>query len=517
MERKRKLSIIVFYILFFVALLIITSVIWCNNTFGKVGMEQLLYTVLAPTTNTDSNIIISWILESLVISVVIIGIIILGNYFVNKFYKDKRHARRISFIAQRYLWIIGIVMMTGSLFMVESNFQVINYLNNRNQKTDIYEPKQTTVKKEEVIVDGDENLIYADPWSVEVSGENTNNLIYIYLESYENTFMDVSNGGIKETNCLPELAKLANENISFSNNDKLGGALAFTGTTWTIGSMVGQSSGLPLKVEVANNMDKYANFMPGAKMIGDVLAEQGYVQEFCMGGAASFAGTNLLFQQHGNYNVVDYYSLKKAGRLQKSEYSQWGANDKGLFRIAREEITNLATSGQKFNFTMATLDCHTPDGVKCSLCPNTYKNRYENIYACQSKQVDSFVSWCKEQSWYENTTIIIVGDHQTMASNYVKDVPSDYIRTTYNCFINSKVTTSNIKNRQFSHLDMFPTTLAALGFNIDGNKLGLGTNLFCTLPTTIEKYGQGYIENEVQKSSSFMDENIYKFNQPIQQ
>lgn len=64
---------------------------------------------------------------------------------------------------------------------------------------------------------------------------------------------------------------------------------------------------------------------------------------------------------------------------------------------------------------------------------------------------------------------------------------------------------------------MFPTTLAALGFNIDGNKLGLGTNLFCTLPTTIEKYGQGYIENEVQKSSSFMDENIYKFNQPIQQ
>ena len=65
-----------------------------------------------------------------------------------------------------------------------------------------------------------------------------------------------------------------------------------------------------------------------------------------------------------------------------------------------------------------------------------------------------------------------------MAQQYVNDVPSDYQRTTYNCFINSKVTTDQIKNRQFTHMDMYPTTLAAMGFNIEGNKLALGTNLF---------------------------------------
>lgn len=73
-----------------------------------------------------------------------------------------------------------------------------------------------------------------------------------------------------------------------------------------------------------------------------------------------------------------------------------------------------------------------------------------------------------------------------MASNYFKDIPDDYARTTYNCFINLKVITNNIKNRKFSHLDMFPTTLAAMRFKIDGNKLSLGTNLFSSLPTTIE-------------------------------
>ena len=40
-----------------------------------------------------------------------------------------------------------------------------------------------------------------------------------------------------------------------------------------------QFTGLPLKVEVANDMDKQNQFMPGAKTIGDILHEQGYVQE----------------------------------------------------------------------------------------------------------------------------------------------------------------------------------------------------------------------------------------------
>ena len=61
-------------------------------------------------------------------------------------------------------------------------------------------------------------------------------------------------------------------------------------------------------------------------------------------------------------------------------------------------------------------------------------------------------------------------------------------------------------------MDMFPTTLGTMGFNIEGNKLGLGTNLFSKLPTIIEKYGHDYIEEEVQKSSDYLDKNIYQFN-----
>ncbi|MFQ7171670.1 MAG: hypothetical protein ACLRQF_05930 [Thomasclavelia ramosa] len=150
-----------------------------------------------------------------------------------------------------------------------------------------------------------------------------------------------------------------------------------------------------------------------------------------------------------------------------------GINDQGLFRIAKEEITNLVNSGQKFNFTMATIDCHTTDGIKCSLCPNTYSNRYENIYACQSKQVNNFISWCKEQSWFANTTIVLVGDHNTMAVKYTKDIPADYVRTTYNCFINSKV--SRNTKTDSSVIECFQI-ITAMGFKVDGNN-SFSTNL----------------------------------------
>ena len=74
---------------------------------------------------------------------------------------------------------------------------------------------------------GDSTIIYQNPKDVKISGDNTNNLIYIYLESFENTFLDTENGGIKNVNCLPELTELAKQNTNFSNTDQLGGALPF--------------------------------------------------------------------------------------------------------------------------------------------------------------------------------------------------------------------------------------------------------------------------------------------------
>ena len=86
---------------------------------------------------------------------------------------------------------------------------------------------------------------------------------------------------------------------------------------------------------------------------------------------------------------------------------------------------------------------------------------------------------------------------------------SIYDRTMFNCIINSAVESySDTTNRTFTSLDMFPTTLAAMGFEIEGERLGLGTNLFSPVPTLCEKHGSGqegyeWLDEEVQKSSEY--------------
>ena len=57
-------------------------------------------------------------------------------------------------------------------------------------------------------------------------------------------------------------------------------------------------------------------------------------------------------------------------------------------------------------------------------------------------------------------------------------------------------------------MDLYPTTLAALGATIEGNKLALGTNLFSEEQTLIEKYGFKYVDNELKKVSKFYDNYI---------
>ena len=46
-------------------------------------------------------------------------------------------------------------------------------------------------------------------------------------------------------------------------------------------------------------------------------------------------------------------------------------------------------------------------------------------------------------------------------------------RVVYNVIINSDLETERTKNRLFTTMDMYPTTLAALGVKISGDKLGL--------------------------------------------
>ena len=306
---------------------------------------------------------------------------------------------------------------------------------------------------------------------------------------------------------LPELTTLAQDNEDFSgSSNALNGAYALSGTIWTMGALFGQSSGLPLKIDIdGNSMGTQSNFFPSISTLGDILSNNGYNNTFLLGSDANFGARSSYYNEHGNYTIKDYVYAKENDWIDDDYSVWWGYEDEKLFSFTKETLKELSSSDEPFNLTMLTVDTHFEDGYVCGLCEGDYDTQYSNVFRCSSKQVTSFVKWVQQQDFYDNTTIVISGDHPTMDGDYCANVDASYQRRTYTCYINSATNIERSDTRVYSTFDNFPTTLEALGVDIPGGKLGLGTSLYSSEDTLIEEYGVDYVNEELNKHSDFMD------------
>ena len=274
--------------------------------------------------------------------------------------------------------------------------------------------------------------------------------------------------------------------------------------SWTMASMVAQTSGIPLSIPLArNDYNMYETFLPGVTTLGQILEKEGYQQELLIGSEAAFAGTDHYFQQHGDYAIRDYTYAKENGWIPEDYYEWWGFEDEKLFAFAKEELNRLYETGEPFNLTMATMDTHCVEGYTCELCEDTYENPYYNVISCSDRQLSDFVKWIKEQPFADNTTVVLCGDHLTMDAAYSDSVDEDFHRTDYNVIVHPAAEAADPHDRIFCALDLFPTTLAALGVEIPGNRLGLGTNLFSEEATLCESMGTEELAEQIKQTNNY--------------
>lgn len=485
-------AILVFFETVFVILCGAVSVLLCNSirwmfqTWNHLTMDELVYQLNAPIEGTNQGMIEEYIntcIPGMILTVFLILALLFG-------------VRKRCKIYQSVLGITLLLSISVSAYFVHMTWEkldVADYSENKSSYSSFI----------------DDN--YVNPYAVNLEfPEQKRNLIYIFLESVEITYADKEDGGAFEQGCIPELVQLAQENEDFSGTEAaLNGGYSMPSTTWTVAAMFAQSSGLPLSIPIErNSMNTQESFLPEAVTLGDILEKEGYSQTLFIGSDATFGGRRLLFTEHGNYAIKDYYYARDMGRLPEDYWVWWGYEDKRLFEAAKEELLETAAQDQPFNFTMLTVDTHFEDGYVCELCEDEFgENQYANVMACSSRQVAEFVKWIQEQDFYENTTIVISGDHPTMDSDFCEGIDSDYVRKVYTTYINSAVTPENPDNRRdYTTFDNFPTTLASIGVKIEGNRLGLGTNLFSQEPTLTEKYGREQVESDVVKQSKLMEE-----------
>ncbi|WP_286669934.1 LTA synthase family protein [Thomasclavelia cocleata] len=475
-------------IFIFISILIISSIIWGNRTFSVKTLNQIIFHLKVPMEGTDDGIYLDWFIWSVPVSIIIV---ILQDLVIFNFHRIFKEWSKVSLFFRRHFIKYGIFCIVISLIFTVYNYDIYGYLNNMSQETDLYEN------------------YYVDPSKVNINFEKKRNIIHLYLESVENTYSNTQFGGVERNNYIKELGILAKNNINFSHNDNIGGSMTIDGTQWTIASQVSQNMGIPLSLPInAKNYDKNTKFLPGGYSLGEVLEFNGYINEFMCGSDANFGGTSNFYKQHGNYIIRDYNSFKENNEISDDYFVFWGIEDTKLFEFAKSDIIKLASGDKPFNMEITTIDTHTPDGYLCDKCKKNYKNQYANVIECQSKQINDFINWCKEQEWYDNTTIVVTGDHNSMSEKFFKNIDKNYIRTPYNCIINSIVEPVNNKNRLFSTIDMYPTILAAMGAKVDGDRLGLGTNLFSNKKTLMEEIGFSTLNNEVQKTSKFYNNKI---------
>ena len=466
-----------------ISTLLAFSVKWMFKTWTSLTMDELVYHLTTPLEGTNTDMIKVYCNQCAVPAILVLAfavILVLANRK-----KEKVFRRVILFLS---IAAVGIASVT--IGITWNILDIGDYLKGQSTYSTFI----------------DDN--YVDPSSVNITfPEQKRNLIYIFLESMEMTYADQEDGGAFEENVIPELTGLAQENEDFSGEDKkLNVGYSMPGTTWTMGAMFGQTSGLPLNISIdGNGMDTQDSFFPGITTMGDILQKEGYSQTLLLGSDATFGGRRLYFTEHGQYDIFDYNYALENGLIPEDYKVWWGYEDEKLFEFAKNRLQELSQQDMPFNLTMLTVDTHFEDGYECELCPDTFgKNQYANVMACSSKQVKAFVDWVSEQDFAKNTTIVISGDHPTMDSDFCENVDSSYVRKVYTTYINPAVQKETDKKREYTTFDNFPTTIAALGAQIEGNRLGLGTNLFSTVKTLNEEYGISKEARELKKQSKLL-------------
>lgn len=467
---------------------------WADKTFG-VGIDEILFTITSPLKGTDSGVLweaLSACVPRVLIVLALYGLLVILDC-LNKttvFLGIKKVKLNITKFTRWTVALLSVAAVVLGIKYADDQYGLFAYLRDRNSMSTIYE----------------DHYVEPDKANITHSDGNYKNLIYVYVESMETTYTSVENGGKQDICYIPNLVELARENVTFSDSNKIGGFHNVTGTAYTMGSLLATSSGIPFSFPTGlNSMNKRENFATGLTTLGDILEGFGYNQEFLCGSDASFAGRRNYYVQHGNYEIFDWYTAQEKGYIPKGYKVFWGYEDMYLFEIAKDELIRLSQEEKPFNFTMLTVDTHHVHGYVCSLCEDTYDMQTKNVVSCTDRQVAEFIRWCQKQPFFEDTAIIVSGDHPRMDTDMVEGVDT-YDRTIYNCFINCEtgaIEQLNLTNRTFTPMDIFPTTLAALGFKWDGERLGLGTNLFSQQMTLAEELGFDYLNTELGKKSAY--------------
>jgi phosphoglycerol transferase len=481
-----------------------------TEMYGIVPIEQLIFHLSLPTSGANFSMVQYFVIEPLIAT----ALMLVFSFYPLSIAIDYRERRIIiPFINRKRLFVSIAVLLpiAGVLFLFFS----------------IGLPQYIISLKEEPSTFYEDNYIY--PENIEITfPDRKRNLIVIFVESLETGFLTEENGGAFTEDLIPEIVSLAGDNINFSINEGIGGPIQLYGTEWTIAGIAAYYSGVPLAVSFLNQTarQEYGSlgneFLPEASGIGDILDEAGYKSYFILGSNIEFGGRDKYFKTHKNTVIYDYRYFHDNHFIPDDYKVWWGIEDRKLYQFAKDIISEV-TAEEPFFITLLTADTHPYGGYLDDQAEKIFDSRYKNVLRDMSKQLYAFMNWLEQQEFYENTTVVILGDHlyqdslffpekfriKDLASRYEKEILPEnnietYNRYPINIFINSVLNPNEVKHRKFSHFDMLPILIESIGGAFDSEGLAIGRSINGTNgnASLLNKYGEAAMNMQLKRKSA---------------
>lgn len=195
-------AILVLLVVF--AVLAYATAKWYINKYGNLGFDSVLYTMFSELNGVESGLIIDYFCRTFVIALIAAAIII----FVLFFNADSTICVSIK---NRSIRLYPFSRAVRSLLCL-SFFCIFTIKASNLSGLTAY--MKVTMSDSEIF-----NKEYVSPTETHLTfPENKRNLVYIFIESMENTLFDTSHGGAYDVNVVPELYSLAQNNVNFSQN-----------------------------------------------------------------------------------------------------------------------------------------------------------------------------------------------------------------------------------------------------------------------------------------------------------
>jgi phosphoglycerol transferase MdoB-like AlkP superfamily enzyme len=274
---------------------------------------------------------------------------------------------------------------------------------------------------------------------------------------------------------------LEQDNVSFVNYQ------ALSGFSFTIASIVGMTTGLPLYYTDHRVKEK----MLGATGLGNVLIKHGYRTWALFPASGKFSLKENFLRRIGFQNIYDGERFRSMLRSRYDANPFDGVDDASLFEASKPLISRIIHSDIPYFIFMETINTHLK-GYKTQACRNMgfEQETQADIVKCEDKIVYDFISWFMKQD--PNAVVVLINDHNQRTGDTIEKLKQADKRTLVNAFINTDVFDGANLNRPVAVMDFFPTVIEAAGGEISGCRLGLGTALTtrCAKTRTLrEKFG----------------------------